>query len=419
MSPYDLTVMHHSSHPLANPVIAVHAIFRHYHPVLTGVGERFRRYAPGLLNRGVELIVETGLTADSSDSLRSDPLVNRHPTESISAQQIDLDILHGALGRIDPTKPSPFLWQASTGSIQFLRALRSAKRQTKAKALYVGTMVEPRSVEISIIRRVKRAANDWLFRNTYDHFIASGTIMAEIFEQRGIPPQRISVIPSGVDTQRFCPVSSEEKLQIRSGLGLPPHARVLLFVGGIVPRKGVIQLIHAWKQHLANSPHQDDVLVLIGPRERQTFVTEEQQNELSCFQKEIDVATATIAPQNIRFIESMDQIEKAYQAADLFAFPSEKEGMPNAVMEAMACGLPVLTSKFIGFPKTEFGSAGNEFEFLPLSTHEMAIKIGSLFNDTDNSIQLGHKAREWAKKNLDLQVTLDRYAEVYHHLAIP
>lgn len=135
---------------------------------------------------------------------------------------------------------------------------------------------------------------------------------------------RIDVIHNGIDVDRFRPVDQDRKRQLRSRLGLPPNKRIFLSVGFLTKAKGVPTLIEAF---LKGADRQSDVLVLLGDgplREKCSRLTDGRDN--------------------IRMAGSVENVEDYLGAADVFVSASLTEGCPNAVMEAMACGLSVVLS---------------------------------------------------------------------------
>ncbi len=134
------------------------------------------------------------------------------------------------------------------------------------------------------------------------------------------PVVDIPVIPNGVDLQRYQPARRVWE---------PAH---LLLVGRLVHQKGVDLLLKA----LAGLEEQRWSLTLVGdgPQrpELQAFV------EAHCLQERVRFAS---------WLEG-EALVQAYQQANLFVFPSRHEGMPNAVLEAMSAGLPVIASRIAG-----------------------------------------------------------------------
>lgn len=141
--------------------------------------------------------------------------------------------------------------------------------------------------------------------------------------------RRIETIPNGVDVVRFRPVDGTERRRLRAALGWPTDRLVLLTVGRLCEAKDHVTLMTA----LAGLEGLDGALVCwIGDQPR-TY-TERLERAL----QESGLRSRVLLR------EPMPDIEVAYQACDALVLSSREEGTPNVVLEAMACGRPVLAT---------------------------------------------------------------------------
>jgi glycosyltransferase involved in cell wall biosynthesis len=136
--------------------------------------------------------------------------------------------------------------------------------------------------------------------------------------------RKIDVIHNGIDREKFKPVNKEEKKRLRSLLGLPPDKHVFISVGFLSRNKGLPTLIEAFNKSQAN---RSDVLVLLGNGRLR-----EKCSRLAA------------GKSDIRLIGFVENVRDYLGAADTYVSASLTEGCPNAVLEAMACGLPVILS---------------------------------------------------------------------------
>jgi len=155
----------------------------------------------------------------------------------------------------------------------------------------------------------------------------SAALRAELLNL-GVAAGKIHVIRNGVDLHRFRPLPRDV---MRRQLRL--NRRTLLCIGKLVPSKGQELVIAALKA----LPDWDLLLVGEGPQRAQL---EEQ-----CRRLEIS--------ERVRFLGSLpqDELPALYSAADILVLASEREGLPNVVLEAMACGTPVLAAAVGGVPE--------------------------------------------------------------------
>jgi glycosyltransferase involved in cell wall biosynthesis len=151
----------------------------------------------------------------------------------------------------------------------------------------------------------------------------------------GIPAEKMTVIPNGVDTRKFFPLPQAEA---RKRLGLT-NQRIILSVGRLCPNKGFDILIRAFKILLEKCDEPSPSLVLIGD---------------GAFRKPLEEMIASACLQDhIQLIGEVPHAELAlwYSAADVFCLASGREGWPNVLLEALACGRPVVATAVGGVPE--------------------------------------------------------------------
>jgi glycosyltransferase involved in cell wall biosynthesis len=153
------------------------------------------------------------------------------------------------------------------------------------------------------------------------HILVASSFTKASLVEHGISPSQISVLPYGVDLERFRPLEFQPKDQ-RTGLNL-------LFVGRINQRKGIKYLLQALQLL-----QRDDVHLTICGR---------VIDDLKLF----DAFSSQVT---VRPSVSADELVEAYQVSDLFVFPSVAEGFGQVLLEAMACGLPILSTTHTAAP---------------------------------------------------------------------
>ena len=152
-----------------------------------------------------------------------------------------------------------------------------------------------------------------------------------IAEHCGVPLSRIVAIPNGVDA-RFHHVDISQQEEVRQRFGLPKN--FVLCVGSLEPRKNLRLLLRAWQQ--ASRLHQDFALVLVGGTANYY-----RQAGLEQLPERVLLA-GRVADADLPAI---------YSAATMFVYPSLYEGFGLTVLEAMACGTPVICSRTTALPE--------------------------------------------------------------------
>jgi glycosyltransferase involved in cell wall biosynthesis len=175
-----------------------------------------------------------------------------------------------------------------------------------------------------------------LFCRRAGHLIAvSAQSKRDVIEAYGIPPEKITVIYEAADP-RFCPQPAETVAAVRARYGLPD--RYLLFVGTIEPRKNLGRVLAAFERLHAEGL--TDALVIVGKRGW-------LYNDFFARLEASPTKQAVIFP---GFVPDAD-LPAVYTGAQALAFPSEFEGFGLPVLEAMACGAPVVCSNTSSLPE--------------------------------------------------------------------
>jgi glycosyltransferase involved in cell wall biosynthesis len=115
------------------------------------------------------------------------------------------------------------------------------------------------------------------------------------------------------------------------------------------------------------------------------------------------------------FLGFVSDVAALMRAADIFVFPSRREGMPNVVLEAMASGLPVVMTPFEGF-SNDFGRPGREFVLTDFNIRHLVADVDSLLRDTDRRHEIAKAARAWATTRLDLRMSIEAYVTLYREI---
>ncbi len=211
----------------------------------------------------------------------------------------------------------------------------------------------------------------------------------EAYRQLDLPRKsRIEVIPNFVDTRRFCTASSEA----------PRVERVVAHVSNFRPLKRVEDVVRIFARVRSEIPAK---LRLAGDGPERSHV-------------EALVSLLGLSGDVTFFGERVD-VAKVLQGSDVFLLPSETESFGLGALEAMACGVPVVTSNVGGLPEVV---RDGETGFLAAvgNIEAMAKHVHDLLTEPDLHARMSRAARSRAEEHFQLEPAVDRYQAVYRRL---
>lgn len=229
-----------------------------------------------------------------------------------------------------------------------------------------------------------------------DRFIAVSGQIAEEMSRFGLPAARIVRIPNGVDTERFRPATPPEREAIRCALGLGAGPLVVA-AGRLVARKRLEAVLRAF----AAAAPPDAALAILGDGpERERLARE--------------AAALGIAPR-VRWEGNRPDPERHFRAADLFVHAASEEGLPNALLEAMACGLPVVAPRIGGV--VDVVRDGRDGVLYDAAGADAGRALAALFAmEAAPRAALGASARERVAGGWSLAAVARRMADLYRQL---
>ncbi len=223
----------------------------------------------------------------------------------------------------------------------------------------------------------------------------SQMVKAEIQEYFGLDAAKLHVIYSGVDTDDFHPrLKLQHRKALRSQYGIPDEAPLFLFVGSGFDRKGLPALLHAMSA-LPETAH----LIVVG-----------KDKKLNAFKAR---AVTMGLSQRIHFAGSQKDVKRYYGAADVFVLPTLYDPFPNVALEAMACGLPIITSFKSGAAEL-IRNGENGFVCDALDSEALTTHMRQLLS-TDTRHLLGQNARDTVEP-FDLARMGNQLLELYQRL---
>jgi len=225
----------------------------------------------------------------------------------------------------------------------------------------------------------------------------SKTHRGKIATTVGFSPEKIKVIPNGVDTRRFSPGRDRDKNKIL--LGFKPQNKIIGTVGRLVPVKNQQMLIQAFATFVDRCPDAKLILVGDGPL----------RNELT------QLASSLGITHHVHFLGRRSDVPVVLQAMDLFVLPSISEGMSNTILEAMSCGLPVVATNVGGNPEIIRDNATGRL-VQSGNVEELATVLTFLFDHPDQLQEMGRSSRKHIEDNYSIQTMINNYERLYQEL---
>ena len=246
---------------------------------------------------------------------------------------------------------------------------------------HVDVVPHPSKIVMMVQRFVYATTGALIFRVSHRIIVLNSRVRSFLIS-RSVSESKIRFLPNGIDTSTFHPAdSSAEITSLRKKFSLPVGKSIILFVGRFVPKKGFTKLIEL-------DPIRNSVFAFAGGD-----APSDDKRTDHIFLGKIN----------------REDIPSLYRAADTFVLPSSGEGFPMTIMEAMASGLSVITTR------------DPAYDLYNLTDREIALieptvsNLQSALKD-DGSSNIGKHARSYAARNFSLDVHADRLIKLYQEV---
>ncbi len=216
-------------------------------------------------------------------------------------------------------------------------------------------------------------------------FRATTPYIRERLEGDGIASSNVVLIPNGVDLERFRPLEGSALGARRDALGIGGHP-LAVYVGRLSPEKGIEEALGAWRHVMGMKPRAQWWILGEGPAEGRLR----------------RVSRSLGLEGSVRFAGRTDDVTGILAAADLMILPSRSEGCPNAILEAFACGVPVVARRI---PALRDLVGRNERGLLvpDLSAEALGEAVTGLLDRPDLRSKMSRAARAYVEANHDLE----------------
>lgn len=244
--------------------------------------------------------------------------------------------------------------------------------------------------------RPNRIFAPYLYNRAVDCVVAISAGVADSLAAAGVDRSTITVVPSGVDCERFRPPSADERARGRARFRVADGETAVVAVGALEPRKGHRYLIEAIAA-LAQSGVALKCLIAGDGSNRADL------------EREISVRECA---RGVMILGRIEDPRDLLWAADIFAMPSLNEGLGVAALEAMACGLPAIVSAVGGLCEVvDHDRTGILVD--PGRADEISTAIARLANSAELRTRLGAAARQRVEENYSMGMMAERTLALY------
>lgn len=238
-----------------------------------------------------------------------------------------------------------------------------------------------------------------------DCFVAISSEIAKELSTCLINHSDIHLIPNSVDIDKFYNVDDGIKCELRKKLDIPQKAKIFIYTGRLVSYKGLPLLLRVWKKFQQSQSRA--TLLLVGDGSLDIH---------NCEKVLKDYVKNNRLQDSVLFTGSVCNVNEYLQASDIFVFPTEREAFGISLIEAMACGLPVI-STFVGGVKDILKDKHNGLIIKSEDFQQLFDAIDLLMRDSSFAAGLGRNARQTVLEKYSQQIITQRYIELFNNLS--
>ena len=243
-----------------------------------------------------------------------------------------------------------------------------------------------------------------------DTYIGVSPVFKNMYLRSTLDKSKYYQIPNGVDTSLFKPLDNKkEKKRLKSKLGLPIDMKLILVVGHFSIEKSMHHVLDAWLRIQSNSDTKSGV-IFIGNTNSNDFEIDENLVNLMHSKSKLFFG------KSVFFFEKVTNIEQYYQVSDIYVLSSAREGLPNTLLEAMSCALPIISTRLIGITDWVLNHNVNGMMYDHGDIDALGILLENLLQDDNLCKRIGSNARTTIKDDFNILSTAERIHNTYEDL---
>lgn len=297
--------------------------------------------------------------------------------------------------------------------LSFLRRLQRLLRRERPDLVHLhsrrgadtlgGIAAKLAGVPAILSRRVDNPEPRWWARlkyRLYDRVVTISEGIREVLLSEGVAPERIICVPSAVDTERYRPGEAvAERAWFRREFELAEGTRTVAMIAQLIPRKGHRTLLKAAPAILAAHPDTRFLLFGRGPEQ-------EKLREL--------VSVAGLE-EHVRFAGFRDDLPRVLPWIDVVAHPASMEGLGVALLQAAACGVPIVAGRAGGIPEI-VRHGENGFLLTPGDSAALADYIKRLLGEPELRARFGAAGRRLTLEQFSVGAMVSGNQQIYAEL---
>ena len=233
----------------------------------------------------------------------------------------------------------------------------------------------------------KQSFREKLFASCDNYIATTHEIKESFIKDAHINPDKISVIPHGIDIKKYPFVSYEDRCIAKQQAGLDNVIPNLLFCARVAPNKGILIALEVWKQIYEHYP--DSKFYIVGGGDN-TLLDEARRVSEQC-------------NNSIIVVGEVDDVTPYHRLSDVYIFPSEHEGLPTSLLESMSSGLATVCSDIGG---------NNDLIFDDVTGYRVPVKdvnayvekVSKLFDNIDLREKLGKCSSKYVEEHCSYDV---------------
>ena len=228
-----------------------------------------------------------------------------------------------------------------------------------------------------------------------DHVVSNSKAGAEWVKDRGVSAENVSVIYNGRKISKYAAASAPDSLYRELDIDSGP---VIGTVGRLIERKGHYDLLNAWPDVIERYP--DATLLIVGDGPEWDGL-HQRVKELNC-------------ANSVRFAGMRDDVPQLLKMMDIFVFPSHFEGLPGALLEAMAAKRAIITTSVDG--NSELVDSESGIFAQPKAPKELSTQLVRLLDSPDTREDISEAAHSRAVEKFSLDSMVTRFNDLYQRL---